>query len=368
MLAEARGDAATASRLLSDGASEDDAQHLADLAAMERHGEQAPPWLVGRWITRQALRWMRLRGDERYEQSLYLCLQGTYWSRADVTAGDLPPDYAKALADDWVTRELALYGYRVLDEFLDDVAHPRLVEAAGSVASWTRMPLRPYRLADRGDDRLVVSDLVTGCGHEVFDLGTGAFYPLGAEVLGRLVPVDDELWMFETLPLLIDRRTSVDIASALPPHHANPLPWAPLLTRAIDQGRLPRMLGAGLRTPVFDDLPLLDLPDLEWEPPDDERWAELVAAGLDDEMAGWVQVLEEALTMLPRQPAALPAVVDSLDRVLASETAMAVVRDHLTGVEVAAGWEALARQADGELRSACADLAATARERGDGRW
>ena len=364
MLAEARGDAATASRLLWECSSADDDLHRADLAAMERHLDHAPPWLIGRWLTRQALRWMRLRGDDRYAQSLLLCLQGTYWRQANLTVGDLPAEYARALADDWVTRELALSGFRVLDEFIDEVADPRLVEAAGAIESWSRMPLRPYELVEGDDDDLVVSDLVTGCAHEVFDLGTGGFYPLGSEVLGRLVPVGDEIWMFETLPLLIDRRTSADIASALPPHHTNPLPWLPLLTRAIDQGRLPRMLGAGLRTPVIDDIPVLDLPDGEWEPPPDRRWSELVAAGLDDEMAGWVQVLEEALTMLPRRPAALRTVVDTLDRVLTSETAMTAVRDLLTGSEIAAGWDVVARHADGELRRTCADLAATARECG----
>jgi hypothetical protein len=272
VLAEARGDAATASRLLSECAGEDDDLHRADLTAMVRHADHAPPWLVARWITRQALRWVRLRRDERYSRSLYLCLRATYWSRSELTVADLPPPYAAALANDWVTRELVLYGHRVLDEFLDHVAERRLIDAAGSIRSWTRMPLRPYQLVDGDDDSLVVSDLVTGCGHEVFDLGTGGFYPLGSEVLGRLVPVGDELWMFEALPLLIDRRTAVDLASALPPHHSNPLPWAPLLTRAIDQGRLPRLLGVGLRTPVIDDFPVLGLPDGEWEPRDDERW------------------------------------------------------------------------------------------------
>jgi hypothetical protein len=271
VLAEARGDAATASRLLSDCASEDDDLHRADLAAMVRHADHAPPWLVARWITRQALRWARLRRDERYGRSLFLCLQATYWRRSDLTVADLPQAYAAALADDWVTRELVLYGHRVLDEFLERVAEQRLVDAAGSVRSWTRMPLRPYRLAGRDDDCLAVTDLVTGCGHEVYDYGAGGFYPLGSEVLGRLVPVGDELWMFETLPLLIDRRTALDVASALPPHHSNPLPWASLLARAIDQGRLPRMLGAGLRTPVIDDIPVLDLPAGEWQPPGSER-------------------------------------------------------------------------------------------------
>jgi hypothetical protein len=360
LLAEARGDAATAAGLLAE-AGVDDPVRIDDLATMARHGDAAPSWLVARWLTRQALEWLRLRGDERYERARYLSLQGTYWSRADLAVADLPPAYVRLLDSDWVTREIALYGYRALDDFLDGVADPALVERAGEVRSWTRIPLRAYRLGLTEEDWLVVTDLTTSGEHDVLDLGAGAVYPPGAYVLGRLVPIGADDLLFESLPLLLDERTAVDIATAGPPHVMSPLPWAPLLTRAIDQGRLPRMPGAGLRTPIVRDEPVVELPDDDWEPPPDRRWSELVDAGLDEEMASWVQALEEGLRLLPRRPEAGVAVADSLVHVLASDLAMAVVRAKLTGDEIACGWEALAIRVDGALRDACVELAAAAR-------
>jgi hypothetical protein len=363
LLVEARGEASAAEGLLAD-CDVDDPMHVEDLTTMVRHRDAAPPWLVARWLTRQALEWLRLRDDERYRRACYLSLQGTYWSRPDLTVSDLPPAYARALADDWVTREIALYGHQALDDYLDGVAAPDLVGEAGEVRSWTQMPLRAYRLGGTEEDALRVTDLTTSAAHDVLDLGTGTCYPSGAHVLGRLVPIGDDDFLFESLPLLLDERTAVDIATAGPPHHMSPLPWAPLLTRAIDQGRLPRMPGAGLRTPIVNDVPAAELPDDEWEPPPDRRRAELVEAGLDDELAGWVQVLEEGLRLLTSRPETMATVVDSLERVLASDVAMAVVRTRLTGAEIASGWEALADRSEGELRRLCLDLAATARARG----
>lgn len=357
LLAEARGDPAGALRLLTE-CGVDDALHVEDLAAVARHGDQVPPWLIARWLTRQALRWMRLRRDERYERARYLCLQGTYWSRADLAMEDVPAAYAKALADDWVTREIALYAYQALDDFLDCVADRRLVETADGIRTWTRMPLRAYRLGRSEDDWLTVTDLTTSREYEVFDLGAGVLYPPGSYALGRLVPVGDDL-LYESLPMLLDERTAVDIATAGPPHSMNPVPWAPLLTRAIDQDRMPRMAGAGLRTPVVRDEPIVELPDDDWEPPPDRRWAELTAAGLDPDLAGWVHVLEEGLRLVSRQPAAAVTIVSALERVLSSADAMRVVRGQLTGAEFAGGWEALAEYVDGDLRRACTELAAT---------
>jgi hypothetical protein len=367
LLAEARGDPSTALRLLTEVGEDEDAMLVEDLTTMARHGDQAPPWLIARWLTRQALRWMRLRGDDRYERARILTLRGTYWLQFDLGVEELPPAYARALADDWVTREIALYGYQALDDFLDCVADPRLVDTAGDVRTWTRMPLRAYRLGATEEDWLPVTDLTTSGRHEVFDLGAGTSYPPGAFVLGRVVPVGDDL-LFESLPLLLDERTAVDIATAGPPQRMNPVPWAPLLTRAIDQDRLPPMPGAGLLTPLARDEPAGQLPDDEWEPPPDPRLSELAEVGLDAELAGWVAVLEEGLRLLLRQPAAAGPVVNALERVLPSTEAMRVVRAQLTGAEFASAWGALAECVDGELRRTCASLAAVGRAGGEGPW
>ncbi|HYJ70757.1 MAG TPA: hypothetical protein VEX15_24135 [Nocardioidaceae bacterium] len=359
--AEAHGDAATALELLSDGDVDDDHLHRQDLGTLVRVGDHAPRWLIARWLTRQALRWLRLTGDERYERSLYLSLQGTYWCRADLAVADLPPAYAQALADDWVTREVALYGYRALDDFLDQVADKQLVDRGGSVRSWTRMPLQAHLLGPTDGDCLTATELTTGFGYDVVDLSDGSVDPAGAYVLGRLVPAGGELSFFECLPLPLDEQTAVDIATACSAHSGDPLPWAHLLTRAIDQGRLPRMPGAGLRTPIIADVAVGELPDVDWEPPPDQRYVELAASGLDAELVGWVQVLEAALPELPDSPAAMREAVGAVERILPSEAAMAVVREHLTGHEIADGWEALATYLEGEPRRISSELAATAR-------
>jgi hypothetical protein len=361
--AEARGDAATALELLSDADVDDDPLHRQDLRTIAQVGDHAPSWLIARWLTRQALRWLRFTRDERYERALYLSLQGTYWCRADLTVADLPSAYARALADDWVTREIALYAYQALDDFLDRVADKQLVDRAGSVRSWTRMPLRAYRLGPSDLECRTVTEVVAGLEYDVVDLGDGSTDPAGTHVLGRLVPVGGELSLFECLPLPLDEQTAVDIAVAQSAHRGDPLPWAPHLTRAIDQDRLPRMLGTGLRTLIFEDVALGEPPDDGWEPPPDRRFVELAASGLDAELVGWVQILETALPEVSANPAALRAVVSAVDRILPSEAALDVVREHLTGCEIADGWETLATVLDGEQRRTCRELAATARAR-----
>jgi hypothetical protein len=361
--AEARGDAATALELLSDGDVDDDHLHRQDLSTLALVGDYAPRWLIARWLTRQALRWLRLTRDERYERSLYLSLQATYWSRADLTVADLPPAYARALADDWVTREIALYGYQALDDFLDRVADKQLVDRAGSVRSWARVPLRAYRLGRTDGDCFTATEVATGLEYDVIDLSDGSVDPAGAYVLGRLVPAGGDLSLFECLPLPLDAQTAVDIATARPAHRGDPLPWAPLLTRAIDQGRLPRMPGACLRTLIFEDVALGEPPEETWEPPPDQRFVELAASGLDAELVGWVQVLEMVLPWVPDGSAALRSAVSALERILPSEPAMAVVREHLTGQEIADGWDALATYLEGEHQRICSELAATARAR-----
>lgn len=81
-------------------------------------------------------------------------------------------------------------------------------------------------------------------------------------------------------------------------------------------------------------------------------------------MALWVQILEEGLRLLPRQPMAVHTVANTLARILPSDVAMDVVRTRLTGTEIADGWEALAHRVDGELRQTCVELADAARTSG----
>ena len=111
-----------------------------------------------------------------------------------------------------------------------------------------------YRVDDRNEPGLVVTDVASGEERAVLDLGTHLLTHPGGHLIGRLVPILEEPGLaFESPPLPVDEGTALEVA-ALAGQEQPADGWVDVVGRARAKGRLPRDCSRVQRESVLTDV------------------------------------------------------------------------------------------------------------------
>lgn len=366
-LAELRGDAAGALDAMARTFNIVGSPRIAYLEHLDRLGDDAPEWLIGRWLRKQAYGWMLHQQDPR------VTVAAKY---ATLTHGvpDLCPSEMRAWWDEYAPRVVAsdalCHHFAVHDlggfaDFLESAASPGLIARAGRVREWPGAPLRVYELREVDGDVLVVRDHATGRDHRTLHVGAGVGNGPGDLLLGCLVPVDTAPGeMFVTRPILIDPVTADNLVEVL--DEDDPLPLCFVLARAADGGRMLSRPGTRDRTQLWSDI--IDEPDEVHPTGDDDvpgRVRELMDAGLHVSVAEALCTCELALELPTVVPGAVEIVAQHAAYNLAQPVVYDAARRFLTRPGDAEGWEAIARCVPEPSRTQCLELAALSRATDD---
>lgn len=237
--AERRGDWAAALRHYRRVPMFRDSTYGEQLEVLAALSDDAPGWLVARWLTVVARRHSvdQHRSKLAFEAGMALA----HPHGVDLEALDLtyPQQATSQLwGRDWMVRQLEVYELCGLRDLLLPIPPPvglapELVKRAGPVTRWSRAAMGGYRVGGVDDEVRTLHDARTGAPREVLDLGLGEQVPEGTFVLGRLVPIDDEPGLvLESRPLVVDEPTAAAVAG-------RPPGWAEILGTRIASGRLP---------------------------------------------------------------------------------------------------------------------------------
>ena len=257
--AEARGDVQGALTLYSRVSLAEESIHRGRLEMLAELGDEAPGWLISRWLTLQVRRplWSDPEESAHGDQTLLRLLRTAYPhgfdnDRMEGMSLDLFISFLHER--DWMLRQLVVYEEGGLREFVRTRAGSSLLARADHVADWVETPMGGYRLESDEGGCLQVTDLGTGEVLNVLDLGLAFQHWPGQHFLARIVPtVTDPGLMFEWRPLPVDSDTAELVA-------ADPGRWVEILAERALSGELPRMFSL-----LDDDTDLVsDLPAHSW--------------------------------------------------------------------------------------------------------
>lgn len=233
-----------------------ESHHGATLHLLADLGDDAPRWLVSRFLTVMAHR-LELYGHPRRSSDL---LRRTvpllYPGGVPFEAMDCQhPEQIGAMifGHDWVVRQVDVYDRGGLETLLS------MPEAAGATAlgehchEWAEAPMGGYRIVSADGEVMVVADVVSGQELALLDLGLTTRHEPGTHVIGRVVPTGTAPGLlFESTPLAVDRRIAWEVA-------VRPDRWLDVISRRVRSGAL---------APAFSHLGELslsaDLPAHSW--------------------------------------------------------------------------------------------------------
>jgi len=249
--AAANGDAARALDLHRQGLHVEGAAAEHELLDVLLLGDEAPDWVLCRWIARQAYRWLLLTEDARTDAAMRQTLAATYELPASLTPGLLRRLGTAVAGCDWICRELATYDFGGLTDYLDTQVSAALTERAQHIDRWAETPLRGYVYEDVAADRLTIRDVSTGERREVLHIGALAGTTTSAaHVIARVVPIGcSPGWMFAARPLDVEEQTAREVSR-------KPESWLTALEVAVEDARLPPALGQTGETCIISDVVL----------------------------------------------------------------------------------------------------------------
>lgn len=193
------------------------------LDQLVRLHEHVPRWAISRWILEQALQYLD-EADRGPTSRSARALRAACDLRGGLSTvkGSSTHDKRAQITDhDWVYRQVKLFDLGGLDAFLRDSASPDLVAGADRVEEWGSTPMGGYELLSVGGRELEWMDVAS---HELVrtpNIGTAVSLSPGADVIGRLVPVEGGV-MFEDTPLHVAQKVARDVA-------AEPARWLDVL-------------------------------------------------------------------------------------------------------------------------------------------
>jgi hypothetical protein len=230
--------------------------HGDQLEVLARLGEEAPSWMVSRWITLQARRPLWTGGDERSNgralQRVVPVIYPEYipWESigCDWPEQVLPYIYGR----DWVVRQAELYEFGALRDLISTRASEGLLSRADDMDAWVRAPMRGVRLESSGTtwpQPITVTDLSSRKVFDVLDLGIGEQLQAGQHLLARIVPTRAEPGlMFDWRPLPVPERTARAVSNW-------PSLWMQTLRRHVVDGVLDLGFSHQSETLLTSDLP-----------------------------------------------------------------------------------------------------------------
>ena len=230
-----------------------DNSHRVMLRQLVELGDAVPAWGHARWILEQVTRWItagtvashRLgrEGAIRAAHAIGLDPRRPYGFRVEEFCGLL-------LGHDWIYRQLVVFEFYGLKDFLELEAGPELVARAGPIHAWAESAMGGFRFEGDGGGRATFTDLSTGTEIDVLDLGCAGQLRIGDCAIGRVVPIETRPGlMFESLPLPVSAGLATRVAD-------NPDRWLMELTSAYQAGRFPPLYSWREQHPLLTDVPV----------------------------------------------------------------------------------------------------------------
>ena len=223
-------------------------ERIRRLLQLDLFGPLLPRWATSRWILEQAAQSLDRRGRHRSLRALEVAVETRGGEETLVGTDDLDAR-AKVIDHDWVFRQLLLYEFGALQDFVARVASPELLSGADSIHEWALTPMGGFRLVRESPRTLLWQDLATEAEIESINLGAASLLEPGECALGRLVPIDGGA-MFETAPLFVPDEVARQVAD-------EPADWVAAVSA---ECRRVRPAGLGIRTSGNDFQLLTDVP------------------------------------------------------------------------------------------------------------
>jgi len=204
--AEARGDAVATLELIEQDLADREDEYfwrpdrLRRLWQLAFFGRLLPRWATSRWILGQAAQSLDSRSRQRVRKAIEIALA---MRGGEALAESASIDVRTRVIDhDWVFRQLLLYEYGGLQDFVARFASAKLLSGADLIHEWARAPMGGFRFVRECRRTLVWEDLSTNAELESLNLGAASLLDQGECALGRLVPIEGGA-MFETGPLRV---------------------------------------------------------------------------------------------------------------------------------------------------------------------
>ena len=215
--AELRGDWATALERHRSVPMFAESPHGAMLQVLADLGDDAPRWLVNRFLTMMAHRLETYGQPRRSSRVLQHVVPRLYphgipfeAMGCDHVEQVLPQIHGR----DWVVRQVDVFDLGGLTELIGSGTAYGASLRGVYVMDWATAPMGGYRIVDADGEVMTVADALTGETIELRDLGLTAHHPVGTHVLGRVVPTEDDgpEWLFDWQPLPVDARIAREVA------------------------------------------------------------------------------------------------------------------------------------------------------------
>jgi hypothetical protein len=266
--AELRGDWRTALERHRSVPMFSESEHGGDLALLARLDDDAPGWLVDRFVTSMAHRMEAFGQAQRGNRVLQALVPMLYPGGIDTgVIGCEHPEQVMSwiYGQDWVVRQADVHDLGGLEDLLVHPDASGLLARADRIEDWVEAPMGGWRVERADGDVLVVSDAVTGDELPLLDLGLTVQVAPGSHVLGRVVPTSAHPGLaFDWRPLPVDEQVARAVAE-------EPDRWLRTIAHAVRSGAL---------RPGFAHLsgtgPTADLPR--------HTWGDLLGHGVDGDL------------------------------------------------------------------------------------
>lgn len=340
-----------------------DNPHRVMLRQLVELGEAVPAWGHARWIIEQVTRWITVdtvarthlaRDDTiRAAHAMDVDPRRPYGLRVEEFCGLL-------LGHDWIYRQLVVFDGGGLRQFLEEDAAPELVARAGPVHAWAGSAMGGFRFEGEGGGRARFTDLTSGAGIDVLDVGCAGQLEPGDCAIGRVVPIDTEPGlMFESLPVPVDPGLATRVA-------ANPGRWLMEVTRDYQAGRFPRLYSWREQHPLLTDVPVWVW---RYALDDDAALSRLLDHGwplTGDVVGDAVHVCRKMLPGWVRvPPEGRPCLAQMFGALVLHPGMMAALRHSVTGARHEEAWRDIAAHLVDPMRARCLELADLCRKSSD---
>ena len=191
--------------------------HGAMLHVLADLGDDAPRWLVTRFLTVMARR-LEVYGQPRRAGRVLEHVVPLIYPHSvpmEVIGCQHPQQVAPFIyARDWVVRQADVYDLGGLEDLLVVKGVEGAVARGERVEEWLDAPMGGYQVLRADGEVMTVADALTGDEMDLLDLGLTAQHPVGTHVLGRVVPTDTGPGrLFDAQPLPVDVRIAREVAT-----------------------------------------------------------------------------------------------------------------------------------------------------------
>lgn len=214
--AAARGDAAAALEAFRRRGYPSGAGDEQELAFLERLGDDAPDWLIGRWACETAFDWMLECEDPRVEPAAWALAATHDPPPPGVSPTEVVQRFQQIAAHDVLAHQLALFELGGLADFVNVRAGARLLERAPRLAEWASRQWSVFEQVRLRDDVHRVRDVANDESYDVLHLGAANGVSLDVMLFGRVVPTNVAPgWVFAHRPMAVDPDTAERLVQAL---------------------------------------------------------------------------------------------------------------------------------------------------------